>query len=50
MGKLIELAATLAVMAALAGNLPWAIKQARMGQLWLIQESKASNWGKGWIP
>lgn len=50
MGKVAELAATLAIMAALAGKLPWAIRQARLGQLRLIQESKSSNWGKAWIP
>lgn len=48
--KLIDLAVSLAFLAALSGNLPLAIKKVRMAQLQLIQESKASNWGKAWTP
>jgi hypothetical protein len=43
--KLIPLAVAFALMAAATGNLPKAIKQIRMAQAHLIQESKASNWG-----
>ncbi len=42
--KLVDLAVTLAIFGAMAGNLPWMIKQVRKAQILLIQESKASNW------
>lgn len=48
--KLIDLAMTLAFFFAMSGNLPWIIKQVRRAQIQLIQESKASNWGKTWTP
>lgn len=44
--KLIDLAVTLAIIGAMSGNLPWLIKKVRVAQFHLIQESKASNWGK----
>lgn len=48
--KLIDLAVTLAIFGAMSGNLPWMIKKVRTSQLQLIQEYKASNWGKAWTP
>lgn len=48
--KLVDLAVTLAIFGAMSGNLPWMIKQVRKAQTQLIQESKASNWGKAWTP
>ncbi len=48
--KIVDLAVTLAIFGAMSGNLPWMIKQVRIAQLQLIQDSKASNWEKAWIP
>lgn len=48
--KLVDLAVTLAIFAAMSGNLPWIIRKVRIAQLQLIQESKASNWGTPWTP
>ncbi len=48
--KVVDLAAILAIFGAMTGNLPWMIKKVRNAQILLIQESKASNWGKAWTP
>ena len=43
--KLISIAATLAILAASTGHLPRIIREVRVAQGHLIQETKASNWG-----
>ena len=48
--KRMDLAVTLAIFGAMSDNLPWIIKKMRVAQLHLIQESKASSWGKAWTP
>jgi len=45
MNKLIEFAAVIVVPAASTGQLPHLIREARIAQGHLIQETKASNWG-----
>lgn len=46
MKSLIQISATLAIIAFTSGNLPWIITQVRKAQVKLIQESKASKWPK----
>ena len=46
MGKLISLAATLAVLATLTGQLPRIIRKVQLAQLYLIKDSQASKWPK----
>ena len=43
--NVIKLAAALTIAAALTGKLPRIIREVRHGQIWLLQESKASKWG-----
>lgn len=50
MKTLIELAFTLTILAAAAGNLPKIIKQVRVAQIHLLMESRSSNWGRPWTP
>ena len=47
--KLVPFAVSVSLMAAATGNLPWFIKTIRKAQIQLIQESKASKWGKPWM-
>jgi hypothetical protein len=44
--KLISIAATLAMLAASAGQLPHILHTVRVAQLHLIQDSQASKWGR----
>jgi recombinational DNA repair ATPase RecF len=46
MGKLISLAATLAVLAASTGQLPMIVLNVQLAQLYLIKDSQASKWPK----
>ncbi len=48
--KLIQLAVTLAVIAASTGQLPKVIKEIRIAQLKLVKESQASKWGMPMLP
>ncbi len=50
MKALAEIAITLTILAAAAGNLPWIIKQAQIAQLHILVETKSSNWGTPWTP
>ena len=43
--KLISIGAAFAILAASAGHLPQIIREVRIAQGHLIQETKASNWG-----
>jgi hypothetical protein len=43
--KLISIVAIFAVLAASTGQLPRLIREVRFAQRYLIQETKASNWG-----
>jgi hypothetical protein len=47
--KLVPVAIAFALLAAATGNLPKVIKQIRLAQAHLIQDSKASNWGTPWM-
>jgi hypothetical protein len=47
---LIQIAATLAVLAVLSGKLPAIRKEVRVAQLHLLKDSKASNWGTAYMP
>lgn len=47
-GKLIQVATTLAFLAVASGNLPRVLKEVRIAQLKLLKESQASRWGKAW--
>jgi hypothetical protein len=47
--KLVPVAIAFALMTAATGNLPKIIHQVRVAQAHLIQESKASNWGRLWV-
>jgi hypothetical protein len=49
MGKLISMAVTLAVLAISTGQLPRILKQVRIMQIKLIQESQASKWPKAML-
>ena len=46
MEKLIQAVAAFVVIAAGTGQLPYLIKNIRVAQAHLIQETKASGWGK----
>jgi len=48
--KLIQVAVTLAILAASTGQLPKVIKGVRIAQLKLLKESKASKWGMPMLP
>jgi hypothetical protein len=48
--KLIQVAVTLAILAASTGQLPKVIKGVRIAQLKLIKESQASKWGMPMLP
>jgi hypothetical protein len=45
-GKLISIAATLAVLAGSTGQLPRIIRKVQLAQLYLIKDSQASKWPK----
>lgn len=47
---LIQIAATLAVLAVYSGKLPAILKEARVAQLHLIKDSQASKWGRAYLP
>lgn len=44
--KLVSIAVTLAVLAVSSGQLPRILRIVREGQLYLIQDSQASKWGR----
>jgi hypothetical protein len=44
--SLIQMAVTLAILAASTGKLPFILKEVRKAQLVLLVESKASRWGR----
>lgn len=46
MKSLINIAATLALLAVASGNLPWILFQVRRAQIHLIIKSQASRWPK----
>lgn len=50
MKTLFELAITITIIAATAGNLPKIIKHVRIAQFHLLMETRSSNWGKPWTP
>lgn len=50
MKTLAEIAITLTVLAATAGNLPAIVRKVRVAQLHLLMETRSSNWGKAWTP
>jgi hypothetical protein len=50
MKTLAEIAITITLLAAAAGNLPQIIKQVRIAQLHLLMETRSSNWGTPWTP
>jgi len=47
--KLIQIAATLAVLAVTTGQLPRILREVRVAQLHLIKDSQASKWGKPFL-
>lgn len=47
--KLIQIAATLAVLAVTTGQLPRILREVRVAQLHLIKDSQASQWGKPFL-
>jgi len=49
LGKLISLAALLAILAASTGQLPRVIYAVHMAKLHLIKESQSSNWGRAML-
>lgn len=50
MKAIFEIALSVTLMAAAAGNLPWVLKQVRSAKLQLILDSRTSNWGRAWTP
>jgi hypothetical protein len=48
--KLVKASLTLAIAAALTGQLPKVIKEVRIAQLKLMKESQASKWGMPMLP
>jgi hypothetical protein len=49
MGKLISVAATLAVLAASTGQPPKILRKVQLAQLYLIKDSQASKWPKAML-
>lgn len=47
---LIQIAATLTVIALSSGRLPSILKEVRLAQLHLLKESQASMWGQPLLP
>jgi hypothetical protein len=45
MNDLIKIAAALAILTASTGQLPRLVREVRMAQIHLIQDTKASHWG-----
>lgn len=50
MKSLIEIAITVLLLAAVAGNLPKIIMEVRIAQLHLLMETRSSDWGRPWTP
>lgn len=50
MNRLIQASVTLAIAAALTGQLPKVIREVHIAQLKLIKESQASKWGMPMLP
>ena len=48
--KLIQASVTLAIAAALTGQLPKIIREVHIAQLKLVKESQASKWGMPMLP
>ena len=48
--RLIQASVTLAIVAALTGQLPKVIREVHIAQLKLIKESQASKWGMPMLP
>jgi hypothetical protein len=48
--RLIQASVTLAIVAALTGQLPKIIMEVRIAQLKLVKESQASKWGMPMLP
>ena len=48
--KLIPWAVSLAIMAAVSGQLPRITKQVQFAQIQLLKESRSSKWGKVMLP
>jgi hypothetical protein len=46
----IQIAATLAVLAVSSGKLPAILKEVRVAQMHLLMDSKASNWRTAYMP
>lgn len=46
---LIQIAATLAVLAVSSGKLPAILKEVRVAQLHLLKDSQASKWGQAML-
>lgn len=44
--SLVQVAATLAILAIASGHLPAILRGVRMAQIHLIQDSQASKWGR----
>lgn len=47
--KLIQIAATLAILAVSTGQLPRILREVRVAQLHLIKDSQASKWGRPFL-
>jgi hypothetical protein len=47
---LIQISATLAVLAVSSGKLPAILKEVWVAQLQLIKDSQASKWGQAYVP
>jgi uncharacterized protein YegJ (DUF2314 family) len=50
MKYIIELGLTILLMAIAANNLPSIVRKVRLGQMVILKEASASNWGRVWVP
>jgi hypothetical protein len=50
MDNLIKIAVVLAMAAVSSGNLPGVLKTVKKAQIQLLRESRASSWGRAWVP
>ncbi len=48
--SLVQLAAAMAVLAAVSGKLPTILREVRVAQLHQIKDSQASKWGRALLP
>ncbi len=50
MKAMIDLGISILLLGLVTHNLPAILRNVRKGQLLILEQSAASNWGKAWVP